>query len=324
MSIGAEQQEVLRIVSCALSGASYQPHTPSTPTLVNLLRHHHLRPLAHALGAKGLEASHQECAVLAAFHRRCLDEVGREFQRLNIRWTAIKGAAYAWTLYAEPELRPMSDLDLLVPENDFGRACKSLAALGFRERQVSTRTRHAQTFSRAPHEIIDLHRSILQPMRGTAPVKATWGRSRPSSLHPGYSQLDVVDHACIHLAHMARHEFVVPLISYIDMHRLHASLSNDQQQTFSAELRYWRLGYAHEVANHVIREILLDPTETRPAIVSSRTRLIMPTRNELTTGSHRSRAAQVAKKLALFPRDTATLAIGWALRSAEDRLLQRP
>lgn len=49
----------------------------------------------------------------------------------GIQALVIKGAALAHLVYPEPALRPMSDLDLLVPASALGRAQELLAGLGF-------------------------------------------------------------------------------------------------------------------------------------------------------------------------------------------------
>lgn len=319
MSLTPDQSALLAIVGGLLVPGESAATGPSSPGLTELLRRHHLRPLAHAAGVQGLETESRQCAAIAAFHRRTLEQVGAAFAERDIAWTTIKGAAYAWSLYQSPEHRPMSDLDVLVREEDFERAGRVLRHCGFAERAVSTRTRHAQTFLRASHEIVDLHRNILQPMRGNASMATAWERAHPDNRLPGYWQLDIVDHCWLHIAHMARHEFVVPLIGYVDLQRLIQSISNHEEALLAAELERTRLSYAREVGMGVIAAILAGQS---PSIGHPRMRIIAPTLEELVASRHRSRPEQVVKKLVLFPRDSIALGVGWALRTAEDRFIR--
>jgi hypothetical protein len=57
-------------------------------------------------------------------HLRLLD-IQRECAREGIRLMPLKGALMAWGFYPQPSLRPMSDLDLLVREDDLD-ACGAL------------------------------------------------------------------------------------------------------------------------------------------------------------------------------------------------------
>lgn len=318
MSLSSSERELLQIVARLIDPVRAPEERYCSAGLAELLRRHHLRPLAHADGVQNLGDANQQCAVLAALHRRTLEDVGRAFEKHGIPWTVIKGAAYAWTLYAVPEHRPMSDLDILVRDADFEHAGKILLDCGFSQRPVSVRTRHAQTYYRASHEIVDLHRSILQPMRSNAGMTRAWQRAQPkSSSFPGFWQLDLVDHCWIHVAHMARHEFVVPLIAYVDLQRLLRALSA-RGPILAEELESTRLRYALAVGLQVVNALRSGQIDTRDL----RMRFVMPTIEELLAGHHRSRPEQIAKKLALFPRDTLKLGAAWALRTGEDRFIR--
>lgn len=327
MSLSTDAEELLALVGALLRGegapgsASGMESGPASasvsPGLSNLLRRHHLRPLAHQAGVPGLKKDYVQCAMINLIHHRTMESFGPEFLARDLPWSVIKGAAYAWTIYDDSALRPMSDIDVLVKADDFERAGQCLLDLGFQERDVSVRTRHAQTYCREAHEVIDLHRSILQPYRSNSDLKRLWGRVKPSETLAGCFELDPIDLTCVHIAHMARHEFSVPLVSYIDLQRLLAALSPTETTCLHDELRRWRLDYAFEVA----REITASLSGRSAGRPSARMRIVMPTQSELVKCAHRSRSAQVAKKLALFPRDSAVLGVGWAMRTAEDKLI---
>jgi hypothetical protein len=72
----------------------------------------------------------------AAFNQVILTEMERVAQALNdagIPVIVLKGAALAWTVYPDPALRPMNDLDLLVKTEDLERAKELVLSLGYHE-----------------------------------------------------------------------------------------------------------------------------------------------------------------------------------------------
>jgi hypothetical protein len=107
-----------------------------------------------------------------------LDATAREvFDALNERGVAsllIKGPAVTRWLYTDAPARSYVDVDLLVSDDDRAAANEVLGKLGFEsrdggltpeqratllaERQIA---RHSETWTRAPHISIDLHRTIV-------------------------------------------------------------------------------------------------------------------------------------------------------------------
>ncbi|MEE8389482.1 MAG: nucleotidyltransferase family protein [Anaerolineae bacterium] len=64
--------------------------------------------------------------------RTCvLRDVLTAYEAAGIQAIVLKGAALSHLVYPEPGLRPMSDLDILVPKSDLWRAQRLLAELGF-------------------------------------------------------------------------------------------------------------------------------------------------------------------------------------------------
>ncbi len=60
-----------------------------------------------------------------------LEEVVTALQHAGVPVIVLKGGALAWTVYADPALRPMTDLDLLVRPEQMAQAGAALAAAGF-------------------------------------------------------------------------------------------------------------------------------------------------------------------------------------------------
>ena len=91
-----------------------------------------------AAGVQLPQATKRELQGLYLRHRqlnrvrmRVLRDVLAAFDAAGIRALVLKGAALAHLVYPEPGLRPMSDLDLLVPESELRRAQSLLVKLGF-------------------------------------------------------------------------------------------------------------------------------------------------------------------------------------------------
>jgi hypothetical protein len=70
-----------------------------------------------------------------------LTEVLAALRLASIDPIVLKGAALAWLIYPSPDVRPMSDIDLLVPRDTASTASHALEAIGFRPDPWSSRTR---------------------------------------------------------------------------------------------------------------------------------------------------------------------------------------
>lgn len=109
---------------------------------VDAVDHHQLAPLACAC------LSARRDVVPAMIRRRfdaqvlrqrawrrtrstALAEVLDALDRASIAPLVLKGAALAWMIYPSPDLRPMSDVDLLVPRAAASAAARVLARIGF-------------------------------------------------------------------------------------------------------------------------------------------------------------------------------------------------
>ena len=79
-----------------------------------------------------------------------LAETARVLVREGISVTVFKGAHTAHTLLAEPALRPMADLDVLVPRARMGDAERALAAAGYEENPDSRLRRPRRSEWRPP------------------------------------------------------------------------------------------------------------------------------------------------------------------------------
>ncbi len=75
----------------------------------------------------------------------------------QVRPIALKGVHLAASLYAEPALRPMNDIDLLFEETEMARVAAIFRALGYEQRHKPAElgagvTKHTSTFRRQGHD----------------------------------------------------------------------------------------------------------------------------------------------------------------------------
>jgi hypothetical protein len=100
--------------------------------------------------------------------------VSEVLERLSIEHRVLKGAATAHLDYPTPELRPFSDIDLLIHSRDFDRAVAALESCGGERRFAEPRAGFAALFSKAVCVVsddgieIDLHRSLAEGPFGLA------------------------------------------------------------------------------------------------------------------------------------------------------------
>jgi hypothetical protein len=185
------------------------------------------------LSASDEAAAERLCALLgphvrAAAAREIL--VQRELQRVlgtmgaaGVRALVMKGGALAYTAYPSPWLRPRADTDLLVGQEEFDGACRTLESCGYaRSAAVSTGVlvSHQAAFEHVDgfglHHVIDLHWKAFNPqlLAGVLPFDHLWRRAvdapalGPAARVPG--PVDALLLASLHrLAHHQGHERLV-------------------------------------------------------------------------------------------------------------------
>ena len=93
----------------------------------------------------------------------------------------LKGAALATTLYQDPSLRPMSDLDLLVRPEDVGTWSEALSGLGYVRTHPAmasgaAESAHFQIAFRSAHHqnVVELHWSLIGPASDWRAPEVAW------------------------------------------------------------------------------------------------------------------------------------------------------
>jgi hypothetical protein len=142
-----------------------------------------------------------------------LEQILRAFGEEIIPVIPLKGVYLAKKVYENVGLRPMSDVDLLVPRPDLGRAVRVLRGLSFvsdypfeveQECQVM---HHLPVLYRPRCTWVELHWN-LAPLNApfTIPIEQVWQAARPGTLAGiGIQEMapeDLLLHLCLHTAYM--------------------------------------------------------------------------------------------------------------------------
>lgn len=191
------------------SGSTIRRHAP--PEIITVWR-------AHALSV----------ATAGERSSRVLADVQRQLAEASVMSVSVKGPVFAITLYGEPILRPMDDLDLFVPAEHRAACRRLLAEAGwtctefiqpadwevFEKRQDGFLMR-LDLFSRFPKQL---------PSGSTSVPDSDLRRAGDVAIraHAGPSVAPYL------AAHLAKHDFA-PFLWYIDFLTLWRALSPDEQ-----------------------------------------------------------------------------------------------
>jgi len=201
-------------------------------------------PARDALDARYLQES---VRALARYH-----ELGTLVDRLEETGSqviALKGIYLAKAVYAEPGLRPMSDMDLLFRVEDLDDVQAALIALGYKREGMELppsyyppRLHQLPAFTRDGATGIEVHTSIERP---SAPFAidhdGIWERARPWSaggqgiLAPAPE--DLLLHLCLHAVY--HHGFRIGLSALIDI-ALVVERESLNWGMLTARARQWR------------------------------------------------------------------------------------
>ncbi len=260
---------------------------PAPPVPAEMVRRAGLAPLAFRHGV----AEHRADYATAALRVEPLRALAAEAAGVVAMPVALlKGISYAGWLYDDPALRPMTDVDLLVPLERFDKARRRLGQIGYRHvgpGSQRSRLHHAMTL-RGPRGVLDLHRSPAQVGRIAIDFDGVWARATPAPWVAGALRLDVVDETLFHFANLARSDLVVPPINLVDAARLLAAVDRTALEARATAWRFERVLAA--CIEHV------DHTLGRTA----RSRWWLPSRAEALRGAPSSRWVQVGRKLLLI------------------------
>jgi hypothetical protein len=174
--LGAAETALLLELVRASSGAAAQRNRDSSPIdwalVLDAAERHRLAPVVlegmRALGkdlppvSEGFVARLENIRNLelakAIVRLHHVDELGAVAFREGVDLYLLKGAAFATTLYRDPGLRPMSDIDVLVSGSCFDTWSRELERLGY---SLVDGSDHANCYRRhATGVLVELHRDL--------------------------------------------------------------------------------------------------------------------------------------------------------------------
>lgn len=137
----------------------------SVEELIQIARQHHMNYLI--LGALlKLDLNEEQKSIIqyyvvnavakSIYQITELKKLEELFEIEKIHNHPLKGA-YMKFLYPSPEMREMSDIDILVPMEDFDRASELLLEMGY---TLSEKSYHHDKFIKPPYMIIEVHRQM--------------------------------------------------------------------------------------------------------------------------------------------------------------------
>ncbi len=300
-------------VGAAAVGADVAAEVPAAvdAELAAAVRTHMLAPLAHRAGWPGFRGDHAAATFAADRRAAVLAEAVDALARAGIRVLLLKGAAYAGTLYLEPALRPMSDLDLLVSGTRYAEAIAVLQRLGYWHAgtpdQLSA-PNHAFTLKRRDGAI-DVHRHITHAGRTSIDLDAVWRDARAADHVAGALRAAPAHEYLIHVAHMARHELGVPAVSLVDAARLRAAAGPGVPELAAR----WRIARGLGAVTGLLELLASGKNRSEHSI--------LPSVDDVLAQRRGRRVVQIARKVALTDdlRGVAALAIAAVRGQLEHR-----
>ena len=147
--------------------------------------------------------------------RRTLAEAASALRVEGVAAIAYKGQDYLARIYGDLGARSMADVDLLVREEDLGRAERALIAAGFIA-DLDCKLIHERKFCK-DGVAIDLHHALLQPARMRIDHEELFARATPSALGYGLLALEATDALLVHCVNQTVKGYSLPASSYLEL-----------------------------------------------------------------------------------------------------------
>ncbi len=263
--------------------------------LYRQLRAAQLDPPAEILAALQQTTRLTATRNLLLYHQ--LAKILPRFAQHGLPVIALKGLHLSELVYQDPSLRPMSDMDLLVPVDRLQASYSLLQEMGYlappftNPEKEARRHHHLPPLTKKNAGIIELHWNLAAP-NSSHPVdlEALWQRTHTQTLAGIPAQVLSPEDLLLHLAlHFNSHNFRLELRHLYD---LLATLEHYQEQidwtVLQTRSQLWRarrclflaLYLAHELLNAPLPENLLGelqpPGFTAAMAEQARQRLLNP------------------------------------------------
>ena len=182
-------------------------------------------------------------SVLEELQHRELTRLSAALAHRRVPALLLKGAAWAYSLYARPVLRPRDDTDVLVNESARDQVEELLRSLGYEPaiehvmRLASGQCHYHRVDEQHVLHRLDLHWRVTNPLvfADALPFERLWARSVAMPI-PGARTLCDVDGlllACLH--RLAHHGDMSDLLWLMDVHLLATALTDEQCTEFTRE-----------------------------------------------------------------------------------------
>jgi hypothetical protein len=250
-------------------------------------------------------------------------------------FAVLKGADYMTRLYERPELRPMQDVDVLVPRERIDAVCDRLVEGGLVPRAAAAGARAAASYYERPFllgdVIVEIHHSFLQRSRHRVDYASLWKRVEPApELGPSAARLAPADAVAYHALALAKDEFTVPLVRYVDLWRMLRRWP-DALPVAAGRVREWRAARALYGTLRQAARFFPELGEGETAAIARSLvgprarafldRFVLPPAEEQGRAGVVTRRRQLWRKLWLLdgPRERATFAVAHAAASLSGR-----
>jgi hypothetical protein len=160
----------------------------------------------------------------------------------------LKGADYMRRLYPRPELRPMDDIDVLVPRARIDVVCRRLEAAGLRPEFPAGRVARLPSYHERVYDwdgvIVEVHHSFIQRPRHRVDYDGVWARRvAVEPVGDCAFRLSDADGIAYHALALSIDAFAVPLIRYVDLWLMLAA-APDALEAAAHRARQWQAVHA--------------------------------------------------------------------------------
>ncbi len=160
----------------------------------------------------------------STLRQRQLAEMAAGFERAGLNLVMLKGAWLAESVYANPVLRSMTDIDVLIRTDQRDRSHAVMLQLGYTATADTLHSRFAydQGYRHPQYPYaVEMHWAVSSERETDSPeadMAAIWRHVEPTRLYgfPCFA-LSVPDQLAHLVHHMLHHLFAVPLRSYLDI-----------------------------------------------------------------------------------------------------------
>ena len=211
----------------------------ATPEEIHAIDQHGMLPLVYRWsGNQSLREAALRAAALETLQIETLREVLEALNERGVTPLIAKGTALAYSIYPSPDLRPRTDVDLLIDERDFLAVRAVLTTLGFGETPSSGVRQHMfyRVDTNRVMQTYDIHLDITNNATTADTLWYDDLRARavplpaisPHALAP--SPIDSLLYSCVH--RVVHHHASDRLIWLYDVHLLREGMTPGRRREF--------------------------------------------------------------------------------------------